>query len=238
MSMSRAGRACAAVVAGLLALTGCGGSEPISTGVGTPTTAAPVPTTATTAAAVAYAQSDVDGAILRLDDLNLSCFHPFTFPEPAGGMPARSADCHVKWLRQHEDQRDAATFNAAQSYAQNDDTGPFIIQTATVQPGAGAKDLIAAQRASYAGPCQTWKNTAGTTTYTATADTTLGSYGDETYGYRVTANAPGGLAVILVGVMIRKGSLLSTVEYAGSPTVSDTRARSIFGAAAELLPQH
>jgi hypothetical protein len=235
MSMYRAARVCVVVVAAMLALAGCGGSEPTPTDPATPTTPAAVPTT--TAAAAAYSQSDVDGAILRLDDLNLSDFHPFTFPDPAGGMPPRSADCYVKWQRQHRDQRESGTFSAGQSYAQNDDTGPFIIQSASVQAGTGAKDLIAAQRASYAGACPTWKNTAGKTTYTAAEDTALGSFGDETYGYKVTANGEGGLVVILVGVMIRKGTLLSTVEYAGSPTINETRAKAIFAAAAKLLPQ-
>ena len=179
----------------------------------------------------------MDGAILTLDDVNLSNFHPFTFPDPDGGMPPRSDDCLVRWQRQHRDQRESGTFSAGKSFALDDNVGPFIIQSASVQPGTGAKDLIAAQRTSYAGACKTWLSKSGKITYVAAEDTTLGSYGEETYGYKVTATGNDGLVVILVGVMIRKGTLLTTVEYAGSPTVNTTRAKAIFASAAKLLPQ-
>jgi hypothetical protein len=222
------------VVVALLALTGCGGADPAPAGTTAPTTPAPAPTTA---AAANYKQSDVDGAILTLDDVNLSNFHPFTFPDPEGGVPPRSDDCLVRWQRQHKDQRESGTFSAGKSYALDDNKGPFIIQSASVQPGTGAKDLIAAQRASYAGPCKTWLSKSGKVTYVAAEDTTLGSYGEETYGYKVTATGNDGLVVILVGVMIRKGTLLTTVEYAGSPSVDTSRAKSIFASAAKLLPR-
>jgi hypothetical protein len=232
MNMYRAGRVCTVVVVGLLSLTGCGGADPAPAPGGTTGPATPAPTTA-----AAYDQSDVDGAIITLDDVNLSNFHPFTFPDPEGGLPPRSEDCLVRWQRQHRDQRESGTFSAGKSFAIDDNKGPFIIQSASVQPGTGAKDLIVAQRASYAGPCRTWLSKSGKVTYTAGEDTTLGSYGDETYGYKVTANGTDGLVVILVGVMIRKGTLLTTVEYAASPTINTSRAKAIFAAAAKLLPQ-
>jgi hypothetical protein len=236
MNTYRAGRVCAVVVAGLLAMAGCGGAEPTPTGTGpaTPSTAAAPPTSA---APVSYGQSDVDAVMLSLDDLNLSDFHKFTFPDPEGGVPARSEDCLVRWQRQHKDQRESGSYSAGQSFAQTDDVGPFIIQSASLQPGTGAKDLIAKQRDSYAAACQTWKSASGKVTYVSAADTSLGTYGDETYGYKVTATSDGGPTVILLGVMIRKGNLLTTVEFAGSPTVNLTRAKAIFAAAAKQLPQ-
>jgi hypothetical protein len=235
MNMYRARRVCTVLVVGLLSLTGCGGTDPAPAPGGPTGPATPTPTAA---AAADYDQSDVDGAIITLDDVNLSNFHPFTFPDPEGGMPPRSADCLARWQRQHRDQRESGTFSAGRSFAVDDGRGPFIIQSASVQPGTGARDLIAAQRASYAGPCRTWLSKSGKVTYTAVEDTTLGSYGgDETYGYKVTANGTDGLVVILLGVMIRKGTLLTTVEYAASPSVDPGRAKAIFATAAKLLPR-
>jgi hypothetical protein len=233
MTMHRAARMTVVVAAAALALAGCGSGGATPAATDGPTT----PVATATTAAVAYTQSDVDGAVLPLDDLNLAGFHPFTFPDPAGGMPARSDDCLVRWQRTHRDQKESSTLNKSASYSQNDNVGPFVIQTVSVQPGAGAKDIIAAQKSFYAGACKTWRNPSSNTEYVAADETTLGSFGEQSYAYKVTATV-GSTTVVLVGVMIRQGTLLSTIEYAASPSVNAARAKAVIEAAAKRLPSH
>src|SRR5690606_12620122 len=89
------------------------------------------PASTTTTPAVRHVQADADAALLTLDDPELAGYKSVTIPEPEGGYPPKSEDCHVRYQRAKEDLRAAASAQARAAYNKTDD-GPYVIHNVTV----------------------------------------------------------------------------------------------------------
>jgi hypothetical protein len=216
-------------VIGAMLLAGCAG-EPDG-----PTSGSTDPQTTEPAAAAQYGEAEMKAAALSLDDPSLAGFHPFTFPEPDPNDPPETDQCAVKWSERFEDHGETATFDTDQvTYAENDSVGPFVFQQQTIQPGAGAADVVAAARTSYLGNCAKWTSAKGFT-FEASEQKDVGTWGDESFGYRVMIS-DGEVDIEVMGIYMSKANLLSHVEYAASPSISATAARNILIAAGRLLP--
>ncbi|HLT09771.1 MAG TPA: hypothetical protein VK028_03055 [Micromonosporaceae bacterium] len=163
--------------------------------------------------AVKHVQADADAAVLTLDDPELAGYKKVTLPEPEY-PPKSEEDCWALYRRAKKDLREAATAHAGESYNKTDD-GPYVIHTVTVHDEQFAAAAIDDVRTSYAGPCRTWTNPDGLEFAVSEFEVDDGALdaADEVYGYRIEAGDEK-QTLIIFGAYLRKGDLISQIEYA------------------------